>query len=56
LLPEADDLGWTTDVGQAVEIQELPGDHFTMMVGDGAAKLAQELASLIGSRSESLRA
>jgi thioesterase domain-containing protein len=55
-LPEVDDLGWTTEVGQAVEIQAVPGDHFTMMVGDGAAKLAQELASLIGSRSESLRA
>jgi NADPH:quinone reductase-like Zn-dependent oxidoreductase/thioesterase domain-containing protein/acyl carrier protein len=54
-LPEADDLGWTTEVGQAVEIQELQGDHFTMMVGDGAAKLAHELASLIGSRPRSAK-
>ncbi len=43
-LPEVDDLGWTTEVGQPVEIQEVLGDHFTMMVGDGAAMLAQELA------------
>jgi acyl transferase domain-containing protein/thioesterase domain-containing protein/acyl carrier protein len=47
VLSEENDLGWSTDVGQDVESHELPGDHFTMMVGDGAAKLARQLASLI---------
>jgi thioesterase domain-containing protein len=48
-LPEATDLGWSTEVGQEVEIRELPGDHFTMMVGEGAAQLARQLAALISS-------
>jgi thioesterase domain-containing protein len=48
-LPDANDLGWSTEVGQEVEIRELPGDHFTMMVGEGALQLARQLAALIRS-------
>jgi acyl transferase domain-containing protein/thioesterase domain-containing protein/acyl carrier protein len=51
VLPEADDLGWSSEVGQPVQIHELPGDHFTMMVGDGAARLARDLAALMRSTS-----
>jgi hypothetical protein len=51
VLPEAEDLGWSSDTGQPVQIHELPGDHFTMMVGDGAAQLARELAALMRSTS-----
>ncbi|HJQ81546.1 MAG TPA: SDR family NAD(P)-dependent oxidoreductase, partial [Lacipirellulaceae bacterium] len=51
-LPESNDLGWTTEVGQDVEIHELPGDHFTMMVGEGATQLARQLAALIRSASK----
>jgi hypothetical protein len=38
------DHGWSSEIGQSVEIEELPGDHFTMMVGDSAALLAGALA------------
>jgi thioesterase domain-containing protein/acyl carrier protein len=51
-LPDANDLGWSSEVGQAVEVHELPGDHFTMMVGEGAARLARQLAALLGSSSK----
>jgi acyl transferase domain-containing protein/thioesterase domain-containing protein/acyl carrier protein len=51
-LPEVKDLGWTTEVGQELEIRELPGDHFTMMVGEGAAQLARQLAAFIRSSSK----
>jgi NADPH:quinone reductase-like Zn-dependent oxidoreductase/thioesterase domain-containing protein/acyl carrier protein len=47
-LPDANDLGWSGEVGQTVEVHELPGDHFTMMVGEGAAQLARKLAALLG--------
>ncbi len=42
-VPTEEDLGWSSRVGQTVELQEVPGDHFTMMVGDGAALIAREI-------------
>jgi NADPH:quinone reductase-like Zn-dependent oxidoreductase/thioesterase domain-containing protein/acyl carrier protein len=38
------DNGWSEEVGQAVELHHLPGDHFTMMLGDGAARIADSLS------------
>ncbi|HEX3599214.1 MAG TPA: SDR family NAD(P)-dependent oxidoreductase, partial [Lacipirellulaceae bacterium] len=31
--PDDDDLGWSREVGQNVELHRLAGDHFTMMMG-----------------------
>jgi thioesterase domain-containing protein/acyl carrier protein len=41
--PHADN-GWSDEVGQVVELHDLPGDHFTMMLGQGAARTAEILA------------
>ncbi len=46
-MPEVEDHGWSTQVGQPIELYTLPGDHFTMMVGEGAAQLAIQLAKLM---------
>jgi thioesterase domain-containing protein len=46
-VPEESDLGWGTQIGQTVEIREVPGDHFGMMLGPGAAELAQHLDALM---------
>ncbi len=43
-----EDHGWSTVVGQAVELQTVPGDHFTMMV-DSAAWLARQITALMDS-------
>lgn len=45
-LPE--DNGWQSLVGQSVEQTTVPGDHFTMMTGEGAKKLAEMLDNLLG--------
>jgi thioesterase domain-containing protein len=45
---EEQDHGWWAEIGQVMEIEELPGDHFTMMVDDGAARLASSLAQRFG--------
>jgi thioesterase domain-containing protein len=37
---DEEDHGWSAEIGQVVEIEEVPGDHFTMMIGEGAARLA----------------
>jgi myxalamid-type polyketide synthase MxaB len=37
------DNGWSSELKQAVELKEAPGDHFTMMLNDSAAYLASEL-------------
>jgi NADPH:quinone reductase-like Zn-dependent oxidoreductase/thioesterase domain-containing protein/acyl carrier protein len=42
-----DDRGWSSRVGQTVELQEVPGDHFTMMLGDGAAIIASQLSKVL---------
>jgi hypothetical protein len=39
-----DDRGWSSRVGQAVKVHGLPGDHFTMMLGEGAAIIAGQLS------------
>jgi thioesterase domain-containing protein len=44
-----EDHGWSTEIGQAVEIEVVPGDHFTMMVGEGAVRLAGTLARYVDS-------
>ncbi len=41
------DHGWSARVGQAVELHEIPGDHFTMMAGEGAALLSRQMAMLV---------
>ena len=40
---EDGDLGWGIEVGQELEVQEVPGDHFSMMFGEGAQRLASHL-------------
>lgn len=40
-------LGWERQVGQQVIERTVPGDHFTMMQGEGAQRLAEELAGLL---------
>ncbi|MEX0586986.1 MAG: alpha/beta fold hydrolase, partial [Pirellulales bacterium] len=47
-VPSDEDHGWTSVVGQRVELRTVPGDHFTMMV-DSAALLARQLRALIDS-------
>jgi NADPH:quinone reductase-like Zn-dependent oxidoreductase/thioesterase domain-containing protein/NADP-dependent 3-hydroxy acid dehydrogenase YdfG/acyl carrier protein len=49
-MPEDQDHGWSTEVGQTVERHEIPGDHFTMMLGEGAVQLARGVASALGRR------
>jgi hypothetical protein len=44
---ESGDHGWGSQVGQPLELHVVPGDHFTMMVGDGASKIAQCLEVLL---------
>ena len=46
-MPNNEDHGWSTQVGQPIDLHLLPGDHFTMMVGEGAAQLASQLAKLM---------
>ena len=46
-LPEAGDHGWNDEVGQQVELHEVPGDHFSMLLGDGAAHIARQLDALL---------
>jgi thioesterase domain-containing protein len=45
--PSDIDLGWSRIVGQAVEIHEVPGDHFTMMTGEGATQIARRLQAFM---------
>ena len=48
IAPASDeDRGWSSYDGQVVEIQEVPGDHFTMMLGEGAAVIAEHLNKLL---------
>ena len=44
---EEGDLGWSAQIGQTLEIHEIPGNHFTMMFGRGAAELANSLEKLL---------
>jgi thioesterase domain-containing protein len=44
---EEGDLGWSTQVGQTLQVHEVPGNHFTMMAGKGATELATRLENLL---------
>jgi hypothetical protein len=41
------DHGWKSRIGQAIATHTVPGDHFTMMSGDGAVQIARELSELL---------
>ena len=45
--PIEEDLGWSSQVGQAIELHRVGGDHFTMMMGDNAAAIARELKKFL---------
>jgi NADPH:quinone reductase-like Zn-dependent oxidoreductase/thioesterase domain-containing protein/aryl carrier-like protein len=47
LMPEDEDHGWSAVIGQRLALRQVPGDHFSMMRDEGAAKLAHELAILL---------
>jgi len=47
---ESGDHGWASEVGQQVELHRVAGDHFTMMVGDGAAQIAHCLKPLLAAQ------
>ena len=44
---ESGDHGWGSEVGQPLELHQVPGDHFTMMVGAGADQIARQLEPLL---------
>jgi myxalamid-type polyketide synthase MxaB len=48
-----EDRGWSTHDGQIIEIHEVPGDHFTMMLGEGAAVIAEHLNKLLATGAQS---
>jgi myxalamid-type polyketide synthase MxaB len=45
---DEEDHGWSAEIGQRVDIEEVPGDHFTMMIGDSASRLADALSRRLG--------
>jgi len=47
VLEETADNGWTSRLGQSVELHEVPGDHFTMMRDKGAEQIATCLSQLL---------
>jgi thioesterase domain-containing protein len=49
-MPADEDHGWSTAVGQAVELHTVPGDHFTMMVDGGAEQIARRLRQLLAAQ------
>jgi thioesterase domain-containing protein len=54
-MPDDDDHGWSTQLGQTIETHIVPGDHFTMMIGDGAAHLASQLTKFMSQPAASQR-
>jgi acyl transferase domain-containing protein/thioesterase domain-containing protein/acyl carrier protein len=46
-IADSGDHGWGEEVGQSLELHTVPGDHFTMMTGEGARRIAQNIDSLI---------
>jgi thioesterase domain-containing protein len=44
------DNGWSAELGQQTVLQEISGDHFTMMLQTGAAQLAAEIVSIVSQR------
>jgi acyl transferase domain-containing protein/NADPH:quinone reductase-like Zn-dependent oxidoreductase/thioesterase domain-containing protein/acyl carrier protein len=49
------DLGWSSQVGQAVDLQIVLGDHFSMMAGDGAAHMAREIETCLAASAAHMR-
>jgi myxalamid-type polyketide synthase MxaB len=45
--PSDDDLGWSREVGQAVELRAVQGDHFSMMMGAPATSIARDLSQIL---------
>lgn len=45
--PKDDDLGWSREIGQSVQLHRIGGDHFTLMSGETAAAMAREIACQI---------
>jgi acyl transferase domain-containing protein/NADPH:quinone reductase-like Zn-dependent oxidoreductase/thioesterase domain-containing protein/acyl carrier protein len=47
ILSEEGDHGWNDQIGQEMDLHEVPGDHFSMLLGDGAVQIARHLDSLM---------
>ena len=47
-IAETIDHGWGADLGATPAHRTAPGDHFTIMTGEGAKRLAAEVAKLVG--------
>jgi len=43
---EGGDHGWSEDVGQSLDLHQVPGNHFTMMSKEGASQIAKQLNGL----------
>jgi NADPH:quinone reductase-like Zn-dependent oxidoreductase/thioesterase domain-containing protein/NAD(P)-dependent dehydrogenase (short-subunit alcohol dehydrogenase family)/acyl carrier protein len=48
-----DDRGWSLGDRQIVELHQVPGDHFTMMLGDGAEVIAKHMNTFLAAGAES---
>jgi thioesterase domain-containing protein len=46
-IDEEGDHGWTDAVGQSIGLHVVPGNHFTMLQGEGAVEIARILRALI---------
>jgi thioesterase domain-containing protein len=46
-IAEERDHGWSDFCDNSVELHTVPGDHFSMMTGDGAAQIAAVLSALM---------
>ena len=46
-MAEDGDHGWGAFLGRDVELHTVPGDHFTMMLGDGGNQIARKLSLLL---------
>ena len=47
-LDESGDHGWTDIVGQTLELHTVPGNHFSMITGEGVSEIARSIRSLLG--------
>jgi thioesterase domain-containing protein/NAD(P)-dependent dehydrogenase (short-subunit alcohol dehydrogenase family)/acyl carrier protein len=46
-VPSEEDLGWSSQVGQSVELHRVSGDHFSMMMGENASAIAFDLKQVL---------
>ena len=42
------DLGWGRILGERLQLREVPGDHFSMMLGENARHVADVLVGCLG--------